>query len=256
MPLGDYPLIHGAVSSDRQSRSVRATTGGDFPAGLLRQVTRSTRSMVTTSPGCLDFGLLDLVSGGVPLDGPQAQVVAHRDDNGLSCADADHVVLWLRFARLCAHALHRRARCRLPAGASARKDDRSCRRSFAARSRVFVQASGRAVSRVHAANRNPKPAAQELWYSLHGPPRQRRPRPCHAAIFTDQDDHLQRAVMPLPVRNRQPNDPTDDPDDRLGQRLFDFTTGGSGVEVLAEPSEQVSDRFRVVFGVGHSCQDS
>jgi len=43
--------------------------------------------------GCLDLCLLDLLSRGVSLDGPQAQVVAHRDYNSLRCADADHVVL-------------------------------------------------------------------------------------------------------------------------------------------------------------------
>jgi hypothetical protein len=53
--------------------------------------------------GGVDLCLLDLVSGGVPLDRPQAQVVAYRDDNSLRCADADHVVLWLGFARLRAH---------------------------------------------------------------------------------------------------------------------------------------------------------
>ena len=38
--------------------------------------------------GCLDLCLLDLLSGGVSLDSPQAQVVAYRDDNSLRCADA------------------------------------------------------------------------------------------------------------------------------------------------------------------------
>jgi hypothetical protein len=41
--------------------------------------------------------------------GPQPQVIADRDDNSLSCADADYVVLWPGFAGLSAHALHRRA---------------------------------------------------------------------------------------------------------------------------------------------------
>ena len=59
--------------------------------------------------GGLDLGFLDLVGGGVPLDGAQAQVVVHRDDDGLGSADADHVVLWLGLDRLHAHGVHRTA---------------------------------------------------------------------------------------------------------------------------------------------------
>jgi Zinc-binding dehydrogenase len=43
--------------------------------------------------GGLDLGFRDLAGGGVPLDGPEAQVVANRDDNSLGRADVETLVV-------------------------------------------------------------------------------------------------------------------------------------------------------------------
>jgi hypothetical protein len=103
-PLDPHQAREGGVQPPLGARSSLITSSWDRMPGR----PAATPPLVCLIRG-LDLGFLDLVGGGVPLDGPEAQVVAHRDDNSLGRADVDHVVSWLWLGRLCAHGVHRTA---------------------------------------------------------------------------------------------------------------------------------------------------